>query len=154
MNRPLLLSLPLLLLACRTGDKDEIQDLTDSGDEPGDSATQYINTPPVVESVVITPDALSTDDVAVANVTNSDADGDGVSLSYVWFIDGLVVDDVGAELSGELYFDKGQSITVSVTGLLARQATRFGWMPASMSRLMPSWAALDFCSPRICGSMM
>jgi len=64
---------------------------------------------------VITPDAVGTDDVAVANVTTTDADGDGVSLSYVWFIDGLVVDDVGAELSGEAYFDKGQSITVSVT---------------------------------------
>ena len=46
------------------------------------------------------------------------------------------------------------SITLSVTGFLARHATMFGWTPASMRRLMPSCAAFDFCSPRIDGSRM
>jgi hypothetical protein len=44
--------------------------------------------------------------------------------------------------------------TVSVTCRVARHATMCGWTPVSMSRLMPSCAALDFCSPRISGSMM
>ena len=114
MIRAIVLS--LLLLSCRSTDKDDPQDLSDSGSQPqetGDSALP--NALSVVESVVITPDQPGTDDLLVANVTASDADGDTVSLSYIWFIDGLVVDDVGAELSGELYFDKGQSVTVSVT---------------------------------------
>ena len=45
-------------------------------------------------------------------------------------------------------------ITLSLTGFFARQAMSCGWTPASMRRLMPSCAALDFCSPRIEGSRM
>jgi hypothetical protein len=45
-------------------------------------------------------------------------------------------------------------ITFGDTGLLARQAIMWGWMPASISRLMPSCAALLFCSPSALGSMM
>ena len=45
-------------------------------------------------------------------------------------------------------------ITLAVQGRDARQAMMCGWMPTSSSFLSPSCAALDFCSPSICGSMM
>ncbi len=45
-------------------------------------------------------------------------------------------------------------ITLGDTGLLARQPMMWGWIPASIRRLIPSWAALDFCSPSALGSMM
>ena len=45
-------------------------------------------------------------------------------------------------------------ITFSPTGLVARQAITCGCTPLSMSRLMPSCAAFDFCSPSVAGSRM
>jgi hypothetical protein len=107
-------TLLLSLSACRSSDKDGVEDLTDSGDTD-DHATSYTNTPPVVDEIVLTPDPVGTNDVLVANVAVSDVDTNTIALDYVWFVDSLVIDDVGAELSGELYFDKGDAITVSVT---------------------------------------
>ncbi len=52
---------------------------------------------------------------------------------------------------GTLVYTDIFSRTLSVTGDSARQAMMCGMMPYSISRLMPSWAALDFCSPRVGG---
>ena len=53
---------------------------------------------------------------------------------------------------GTLVYIEIFSRTFSFTGLVARQAMMWGMMPTSISRLMPSWAALDFCSPSAPGS--
>ena len=53
---------------------------------------------------------------------------------------------------GTLVYIEIFSRTLSFTGFEARQAMMCGMMPTSISRLMPSWAALDFCSPSAPGS--
>ena len=55
---------------------------------------------------------------------------------------------------GTLVYIEIFSRTLSRTGLLARQAMMCGMMPTFISSRMPSWAALDFCSPRALGSRM
>ena len=51
-----------------------------------------------------------------ATVTTADADGDSVTVTYVWKVDGVVVDgETGATLDGSDHFDKGETITVVVT---------------------------------------
>lgn len=57
-------------------------------------------------------------------------------------------------LSGTLLNMPIFCMTLSPTGFLARQAMRWGCTPASISRLIPSYAAFDFCSPRMFGSRM
>ena len=73
------------------------------------------NTAPVVESVVLSPEGPREADVIEATAVASDDDGDAVTLSYAWSVDGVVVQEgEDATLTGEL-FDKHQEVTVSVT---------------------------------------
>ena len=110
---PFLLSLPILLLACRSADKDEEAEITDSGDTPEETAEPETNTPPTVDEIVLTPDPATTRDVVTANATANDADGDAVTLDYVWFVNSQVIDDVGNELSGEIQL-KGRTSSTKV----------------------------------------
>ncbi len=73
------------------------------------------NTPPVVDSVSLDPSELYTDSSVSAVISTSDADGDSVSVSYAWTVDGSTVAETGSSLSGESYFDKGQTVLVTVT---------------------------------------
>ena len=115
MSRPLILSLCLLSLACRSSDKSDEGTTTDSADATDSADSASPNSPPVIEAVEFTPNPVRTDDVLTANLTTTDVDDDTIGYTYVWFIDGLVIDDRGAELDGAEVFDKGDTITVSVT---------------------------------------
>jgi hypothetical protein len=73
------------------------------------------NHPPVVDSVLLTPDGpLPTDDVT-ANVSVSDLDGDTVTLTYTWTVDGVLVVGETDETLPASHFEAGQLIAVIVT---------------------------------------
>src|SRR5262249_48173971 len=76
------------------------------------------NTAPVITSVTITPANPLTTDILTANVVANDADGDPVTVTYQWFVNGAPV--VGAtgstfDLSVAGQGDKGDTVTVQAT---------------------------------------
>ena len=74
------------------------------------------NTAPAVTTVTLTPTTVYTDDTLTASVSASDADGDTLSYSYDWYVDGVPRGSVAsATLSGDRYFEKGQDVYVVVT---------------------------------------
>ncbi len=59
--------------------------------EPGTATATVLNTPPVV-TVAFAPEAPATDDDLVAVPAALDADGDAVSVTYTWTVDGTPAD--------------------------------------------------------------
>ena len=82
-----------------------------------DSASVTIgNTAPVVSSVTISPSSVYTNDTLSASVVSSDADGDALSLSYAWYVDGVLTrSGSSSSLSGASYFDRDEVVYVEVT---------------------------------------
>jgi hypothetical protein len=80
------------------------------------ASVQIVNTPPVGTSVGIAPVPLRTDDVAAATPTGTDADGDPLTWSYAWTVDGVPAGGSGATLSGAS-FAYGQVVSVLATPL-------------------------------------
>ena len=60
------------------------------------------NSAPAIESVSLSPSEVYTNDNITANVSVSDEDGDDISLSYAWYVDGSVVAETGSSLDGAL----------------------------------------------------
>ena len=89
-------------------------DGTDSGTALSDSV-MALNEPPVVDSVSLSPSSVYTDDTITAVVSTSDLDGDTVTLSYAWYVDGVLVSETGGTLDGATWFEKGQAVFVVVT---------------------------------------
>jgi hypothetical protein len=58
------------------------------------ATTQVGNRPPVVDSVVINPTSPNMDDNLRATATATDPDGDPVTFTFVWTVDGVVVPGV------------------------------------------------------------
>ena len=74
------------------------------------------NAPPVVDSFSLTPDPAYTDDVLEGNPTFSDPDGDAVTLTYRWLVDGVEVSSATTnQLDGASHFDRDQVVVLSVT---------------------------------------
>jgi hypothetical protein len=101
--------LVLSLAACKGGGSDGNTD-----DTEGPNDTQVENSAPVIESITLSPELPLTADAIVATVSASDADGDTLTYSYAWTVDGQAAgsdsDTLPAELSA-----KGQSVAVTVT---------------------------------------
>ncbi len=94
--------------------------VTPSDDEadgtPVESASvEVTNTAPSIASVNISPDPAYTNDTLMAVTTTSDLDGDSVTVSYAWFVDGSPVGDSGSTLSGTTAFTKGEAVHVVAT---------------------------------------
>jgi hypothetical protein len=100
----LLSTLTVTLLAC--GGKPDI-DNDDTGEKP--------NTAPEISSLSISPSDVYTNDILTATVESTDADGDTVTLAYVWYVDGIEVDETGNTLDGSIYFDRDQEVILEVT---------------------------------------
>jgi cyclophilin family peptidyl-prolyl cis-trans isomerase/uncharacterized lipoprotein YehR (DUF1307 family) len=66
-----------------------VGDGVDLGNTVSASAT-VSNTAPAVNSVILTPNPPHTNDIVTATTAPSDADGDTVSLTYVWKVDGVI----------------------------------------------------------------
>ncbi len=73
------------------------------------------NSAPVMSSVAIAPTTAYTDSTLAASVSATDLDGDTVSFDYSWTVDGSFVYSGGASLDGAIYFDKHDSVEVTVT---------------------------------------
>ena len=88
------------------------------GDESGTALSDSVtieNTAPEIDAVTLSPSTVYTDDTITASVTSSDADGDTVSVTYEWYVDGSLVAETGTTLDGSTYFDKGQEVYVVAT---------------------------------------
>jgi hypothetical protein len=89
------------------------------GDDEGDAVESNIvtigNRIPEVTAVSLSPSTVYTDDTITASVSTDDGDGDSVSLSYEWYVDGSLVGETGSTLDGVMYFDKDQDVYVVVT---------------------------------------
>jgi hypothetical protein len=82
---------------------------------PVSDALTVGNAPPIVLTVDLSPAGLYTDDTLTAMVTTDDTDGDVVTPSYAWSVNGLTVAATGSSLDGTVYFDKHDEVTVTVT---------------------------------------
>ncbi len=87
----------------------------DDGAPVTSSTATAANTPPVFDSLVLSHSSLYTDDTISALVATSDADGDELTLSYAWTVDGSPTGSDSASLNGLDWFDKGQVVAVTVT---------------------------------------
>lgn len=90
------------------------------GSDYGTPVTSIIataaNTPPSVTTITLSPSTVYTNDTLTASVTATDLDGDTLTYSYDWYVDGFPRgSSTSASLSGVSYFDKGQSVYVVVT---------------------------------------
>ena len=96
--------LALSFLACKDGGA--VDDTQDS--------VEVVNTPPVIESVTLSPDLPLTADAVVATVVSSDADGDTLTTSYAWTVNGQAVGTDSDTLPADLSV-KDQRVVVTVT---------------------------------------
>ncbi len=109
------------LLPSRFAKGDTIQvtvtpyDGTDLGAEVASATAIAANSAPSVRAVTLSPSAVYTNDTLTASASSSDLDGDGVSLTYDWTVNGIPVGASGASLDGGVYFDKGDVVAVTVT---------------------------------------
>lgn len=73
------------------------------------------NTAPVLRSVSISPTSARTNDTLTAITSATDADGDRITMSYDWRVDGTSTGVTTATLDGRTWFDKGDRVTVVAT---------------------------------------
>lgn len=88
-------------------------DGTDSGLVVYDSVV-IENSAPVVDSVSLSPATVYTDDTVSVSVASHDDEGDAITLSYEWTVDGIVVATSGTSLDGS-NFSKHEVVAVAVT---------------------------------------
>lgn len=90
-------------------------DGADSGSPVPSNPVSIENTPPVLAGVTLSPTtATETDTFTCTPGTTSDADGDAVTVTYAWTVDGSPVPPTAATLDGT-WFDKGDVVTCTVT---------------------------------------
>ncbi len=86
---------------------------------PVSSSVTISNTSPVVASVSIAPTtgaaATYTNDTLAATVSASDGDGDPLTTSYAWYVDGVATGGNSATLDGMVAFDRDDDVYVSVS---------------------------------------
>ena len=87
-----------------------------TSDTVSSDAVTIENSAPMIMSVALSPSSIATSDTVNVLVTSADADGDSVSYAYNWTVDGVSIPAAsGATLDGSLWFDKGQTVVVTVT---------------------------------------
>ncbi len=90
------------------------------GDDAGGTGSASVtiatgNHPPEITSLTVSPTTVYTDDTISASTTTRDGDGDPVTVSYAWYVDGVATGATGSSLSGVSWFDKGQDVHVVAT---------------------------------------
>ena len=80
---------------------------------PATATTWIRNTKPEILSITISPDNPPSNGLATAVANVTDVDGDSVTLTYEWTVDGSVVAGETSEtLDGRLYFTRDQELVV------------------------------------------
>ncbi|MEC7948581.1 MAG: hypothetical protein VX265_13535, partial [Myxococcota bacterium] len=111
----------LVLVGALAGCTAAVMDGSNKLDSAPDAATDTAsapppNTAPAVASPSLSPATVYTDDTLSASVTASDAEGDPLTLTYAWYVDGSRVQDgADRELRGVSHFDKDQTVFVIAT---------------------------------------
>jgi hypothetical protein len=73
------------------------------------------NHTPVITDLSVGPFPVLTDSVLYAEVAATDGDGDPLSASYTWSVNGIVVGETGESLDGSIWFDRDDEISLTVT---------------------------------------
>ncbi len=73
------------------------------------------NSAPTLAPVSLSPEAPLTDDTLTVSAAGSDADGDTLSYSYAWTVNGRPAGDDAPTLSGAAHFSKGDVVQVLAT---------------------------------------
>jgi hypothetical protein len=89
-------------------------DGTSSGTPVSDAVT-IGNTAPEITAVSLSPTTAYTNTTISASVSATDLDGDSVNFSYSWTVDGVGIAATGSSISGVSWFDKHDSVRVTVT---------------------------------------
>jgi hypothetical protein len=100
------------------GDRWFVTATPDDGYDAGEAATAAVdieNQAPIVTSVVLGPDDASRDHTLQAEVVVEDPDGDDVTLSYAWKVDGALVQESDNDRLEPSLFRRGERVTVTVT---------------------------------------
>jgi hypothetical protein len=85
------------------------------GTDTATATTTIGNAAPSIVSVSVTPESPRTDDLLEALVTTTDADGDSLTLTYDWYVDGaLVQSGTDDTLDGTAAFERGDDVYVEV----------------------------------------
>ena len=88
----------------------------DEGAAVGSAGVTVVNAPPEASSVSLSDTSPVTDDILSVTASTSDLDGDSVTLSYTWYVDGTEVSgETSSSLDGDAWFDKDQEVLVVVT---------------------------------------
>lgn len=74
-----------------------------------------VNSPPEILEISMAPEVLYTDSAAFPSVTAVDLDGDRITYTKTWKVNGTVVGETGSVLDGDVYFDKGDTVQVELT---------------------------------------
>ncbi len=107
------------------GDQVTVEVTPNDGTIDGETALAMtaINSAPVVDSLVVTPSDPTTDAILTASVSASDVDGDAIALTYLWKVNGVIVQSTlaSSSLTSTLNLselgngDRGDEVTVEVT---------------------------------------
>jgi len=85
---------------------------------PGEASATIANSPPTIDAASLAPADPTTDEVLVVSVEEGaarDDDGDAVTLTYAWTVDGAAAGAGETTLDGVDWFDAGALVAVEVT---------------------------------------
>jgi len=122
----------------------------DDGTPVSSDAVVSVNSPPVVDAVTLTPDPVYTLDALTAITTASDPDGDPLTLTHTWYVDGTPQAETGATLASINYV-KHEDVYVSVVandGSTSSDALSSPTLTVSNSAPTSPELAIDPATPR------
>ncbi len=85
-----------------------------SGSSGVDSIT-ISNAAPAVDSLTLSPDPLYTNNDLIVTATTSDPDGDALTMSYEWTVNGSISQTGSSNILSNSVFSKGDVVVVSAT---------------------------------------
>jgi hypothetical protein len=100
------------------GDRVEVVVEPSDGEMVGSAGSAFIdivNTPPVIASVALSPDPVTTVDTLAAEVSVTDADDDALTVTYRWSVGGVLILEGPSHELGPSHFVKGDTVTLQVT---------------------------------------
>ena len=115
---------------------------------PVSAGVTVVNAKPMVLSVHIDPDSPLTNDVASAVVEVHDPDGDEVSLTYSWTVDGDSALCSGQDCYGIVAFSKGQKLRVAAQPFDGSESG--SWAPSTVVTIansVPGVPEIGFSEP-------